>query len=86
MELIPVTIRSSKNQPSQTYKSNLTQTWHAMFPFRFLKGSYLERIHSEHYIDEEVQFLIDVSTKNEYERNIGIDNNKLFKQTAKPTR
>ena len=29
-----------------TYKSNLTQTWPAIFPFHFLKGSHLELIKS----------------------------------------
>ena len=31
---------------SQTYKSNLIQTWHPMFTFQFLKCSYLELIKS----------------------------------------
>ena len=35
-------LKSSENQPSRRYKSNLTQTWHPMFPFQLLKGSYLE--------------------------------------------
>ena len=39
-------LKPSGNQPSQTYKSNITQTWHPMFPFQFLKDSYLELIKS----------------------------------------
>ena len=38
--------KSLENQPSQTYKSNLTQTLPPMFPFPFLKDSYLELIKS----------------------------------------
>ena len=45
----------------------------------FLSRAY--KICSERYIDEEIQFLIDVSTE-----NFGKDNKKLFKSTAKPTR
>ena len=41
-------LKSTENQPSRTYKSNLTQTWHPMFPFQFLKDSYLELIKSAH--------------------------------------
>ena len=37
-------LKSSENQSSRTYKSNLTQAWHPMFPFQFLKGSCLELI------------------------------------------
>ena len=39
-------LKPSENQLSQTYKSNLTQTWQPIFPFQFLKGSYLELIKS----------------------------------------
>ena len=42
-----------------------------MFPFQFLKGSYLELIKSVQngrYIYEEIQFLIDVFTENGYEK------------------
>ena len=46
MELIPMILKSSKDQPSRTYKSNLAQTWHPMLPFRFLKDFYLELITS----------------------------------------
>ena len=35
-------LKSPENQLSQTHKSNLNQTWHPIFPFLFLKGSYLE--------------------------------------------
>ena len=36
--------------------------------FDFLKGSRAYKISSERYIDEEIQFLIDVFTENVYER------------------
>ena len=68
-------LKSSENQPSRTYMapnvsvSNFTG---------FLSRAY--KICSECYIDEEIQFLIDVSTE-----NFGKDK-KLFKNTAKPTR
>ena len=39
-------LKSSENQPSWTYKSSLTETWYPMFPFQFLKGSYVELIKS----------------------------------------
>ena len=39
-------LKLSGNQPSQTYKSNITQTCHPMFPLQFLKDSYLELIKS----------------------------------------
>ena len=39
-------LKSSENQPSRTYKSNLTQTWQPMFPFQILQDSYLELIKS----------------------------------------
>ena len=42
--MIPMILKSSENQPSRMYKSNLSQTWPPMFPFEFLKGSYLELI------------------------------------------
>ena len=45
-ELISMILKSAENQPSRTYKSNLTQTWHPMFPFQLLKGFYLELIKS----------------------------------------
>ena len=70
MELIPTILKSLENQPSRTYRSNLTQTWHPMFLFQFFKG-FLSRackICSERYIDEEIQFLIEVFTENGYER------------------
>ena len=59
-----------RKQSSRTYKSNLTQTWHPIFPFHFLKGllSRAYKICSEQYIGEEIQFLIDVFPKNGYER------------------
>ena len=46
MELIPMILKSSEDQPSRTYKSNLAQTWHPMLLFQFLKGFYLELIKS----------------------------------------
>ena len=46
MELIPMILKPSESQPSRTYQSNLNQTWHPMFPFQFLKGSYLELMKS----------------------------------------
>ena len=46
MELIPMILKSSEKQPSRTCKLILTQTWHPMFPFQFLKGSYQELIKS----------------------------------------
>ena len=36
--------------------------------FDFLKGSRVYKISSERYIDEEIQFLIDIFTENVYER------------------
>ena len=45
-------LKSSGNQPSQTYKSNITQTWHPMFLFQFLKDSYLELIKSAQNAEE----------------------------------
>ena len=42
MELIPMILKSSEDQPSRTYKSNLAQTWHPMLLFQFLKDFYLE--------------------------------------------
>ena len=63
-------LKSSENQPSQTYKSNLTQTWHPMFPFQFLKDSHLELIKSAQNAiqNEETQFLIAVFTEDGYKR------------------
>ena len=46
MELIPMILKSSKNQLSLTYKSNLTQSFHPIFLFQLLKGSYLRLIKS----------------------------------------
>ena len=43
---VPMILKSSENQLSQTYKSNLTQRWHPMFPFHFLKDFYLEVVKS----------------------------------------
>ena len=73
-------LESSKNQLSRTYKSNLTQTLHPIFLFHFLKGSYLEHIKSiQKTADQEIQFLIGVSTENGYERQTleKISNNYL---------
>ena len=39
-------LKSSENQLSGTYKSNLTQTLLPIISFQFLKGSYLELIKS----------------------------------------
>ena len=65
--MIPMILKSSENQPSRTYKSNLTQTWHPMLVFKgFFSRAY--KICSELYIDEEIQFLIVVFTENGYER------------------
>ena len=81
MELI-----HSENQLSQTSKSNLTQSSRPVFPFQFLKGSYLELMCSKRYIDEKIQFLIDRFTENGHERKkFGKDLKKLFKSTTKPT-
>ena len=50
----------------------------------FLSRAY--KICSECYIDEEVQFLIDVFTENDYERkSLEKITKRLFKSTAKPT-
>ena len=57
-------LKSSENQPSRTYKSNLTQTWQPMFPLQLLKDSYLELIKSA---QNALQFLIDLFTENGYE-------------------
>ena len=63
-------LKPSENQQSQTYKSNLTQTLHSMFSFQFLELIRFRayKICSERYIDEEIQFLIDVFTENGCER------------------
>ena len=49
-------LKSSENQPSQTHKSNPTQTWHPVFPRGFPKGflSRAYKICSESYIDREI--------------------------------
>ena len=65
-----VQIKSNSNMAANVSVSNFTG---------FLSRAY--KICSERYIDEEIQFLIDVSTE-----NFGKDNKKLFKSTAKPTR
>ena len=63
-------LESSENQPSWTYRSNLTQTLAPNVSVsgfkRFLSRAY--KISSERYIDEEIQFLINVFTENCYER------------------
>ena len=56
LNLLDITITNSGTNPydfktfrkpaARTYKSNLTQTWQPIFPFQFLKGSYLELIKS----------------------------------------
>ena len=63
-------LKSSENQPSRTYKSNLAQIWHPIFPFQFFKGflSRAYKIYSKRYIDQEIQLLIDLFTGNGYER------------------
>ena len=43
MKLIPMISKFSENQRSRTYKSNITQTSHPMFPFQFLKDLELIR-------------------------------------------
>ena len=64
-------LKSSENQPSWTYKSNLTQTLAPNVSVSVFKG-FLSRAYnkicSERYIDEEIQFLINVFTENCYER------------------
>ena len=61
-------LKSSENQLSRMSKSNLTQTSRPMFPFQFLKGSYLELMCSKRYIDEKIKFLIDFFRENGHER------------------
>ena len=51
----------------------------------FLSRAY--KICSERYIDEEIQFLVNVFTENGYERkSLEKITKKIFKSTAKPTR
>ena len=63
-------LKSSENQPWWTYKSNLTQTLAPNVSVSVFNGflSRAYKICSEHYIDEETQFLISVFTENCYER------------------
>ena len=65
-------LKSSEDQPSRTYKSNLAQTWHPML----LSRAY--NICSKCYIDEEIQFLIDVFTGNGYVRKISENISKNY--------
>ena len=84
MELIPMMLKSSEDQPSRTYKSNLAQTWHPMLLFQFLSRTY--KIFSKCYIDEEIQFLINVITGKGYERKFleNISKNYLNKLQNPP--
>ena len=90
MELIPMILKSSENQLSRTYKSNLTQTCHPIFPFHFLKDFYLDLIKSAQnniHIHEEIQFFVDVFTENGYERKTLEKISKLYlNELKKPTR
>ena len=87
MELIPVILKSSENQPSRTYKSNLAQIWHPIFPFQFFKGflSRASKICSKRYIDQEIELLIDVFTENGYERkNLGKKSKNYLNEPQNP--